>query len=137
MAAETGRLAVLQWAHAHGCPWDHSTCDAAAARGDLVMLKWARANNCPWSGDAALRAAYNWHTQVFRWAIENGCPWEHDAMTMHAWHTGIEEAQAWLATLAVPVALSPETPRLSERLARPLMCPETVVASGLRSMYYD
>ena len=47
-AAEDGRLEVLQWARANGCPWDKWTCERAAEGGHLEVLQWARANGCSW-----------------------------------------------------------------------------------------
>jgi hypothetical protein len=46
--AANGRLALLQWAHANGCPWDQWVCARAALGGHLAVLQWARANGCPW-----------------------------------------------------------------------------------------
>eukprot|EP00035_Acanthoeca_spectabilis_P005320 m.112486 g.112486 ORF g.112486 m.112486 type:complete len:97 (-) comp12968_c0_seq1:29-319(-) len=40
-AASVGHLAVLQWAHANGCPWHYSTCSDAASGGHLEVLQWA------------------------------------------------------------------------------------------------
>jgi hypothetical protein len=49
LAAQSGHLDVLQWAHANGCPaWDQSTCRVAAMGGHLEVLQWAQANGCPW-----------------------------------------------------------------------------------------
>ena len=42
-----GHLEVLQWARAHGCPWDSQTCYYAAENGHLEVLQWARAQGCP------------------------------------------------------------------------------------------
>ena len=55
MAARNGYLEVLQWARAHGCPWnDHRVlgmCEGAAYGGHLKVLKWARAKGCDWDND--------------------------------------------------------------------------------------
>ena len=42
-----GHLEVLQWARAHGCPWDAETCVMAARQGHREVLVWARAQGCP------------------------------------------------------------------------------------------
>ena len=47
-SAEGGHLAVLQWARAHGRPWNTKTCACAAENGHLEVLQWARAHGCPW-----------------------------------------------------------------------------------------
>ena len=63
---------MLQWAHAHGCPWDERTCWLAALGGHLEVLQWARANGCPWDEKAILFAAQNGHETVVRALIEAG-----------------------------------------------------------------
>ncbi|AVK75268.1 Ankyrin repeat domain containing protein [Pandoravirus quercus] len=45
--ARSGRLAVLQWAHAEGCPVDSRMCVAAASGGHVDVLDWAR-NTLGW-----------------------------------------------------------------------------------------
>ena len=47
LAARNGYLEVLQWARAHGCPWDEMVCKEAAANGHREVLEWARAQGCP------------------------------------------------------------------------------------------
>ena len=47
-SSEGGHLAVLQWARAHGRPWNKRTCARAAENGHLDVLQWARARGCPW-----------------------------------------------------------------------------------------
>jgi len=42
-------LHLLQWAWAHGCSWDDSTCASAAVAGHLEVVQWAREHGCPWS----------------------------------------------------------------------------------------
>jgi hypothetical protein len=47
LLAHEGRLTVLKWARANGCPWDEQTCSYGAGGGHLEVLQWARANGCP------------------------------------------------------------------------------------------
>jgi hypothetical protein len=76
-AAQGGHLAVLQWLHANGCPWDGRTCEYAAEGGHLAVLQWLRANGCPWSSRAVcFVAAVNGQEAVLDWARANGCPEE-------------------------------------------------------------
>ena len=49
MAAEYGRLGVLQWARENGCPWSEQAGDLASEGGHLNVLRWARENGCPLS----------------------------------------------------------------------------------------
>ena len=60
LAAKGGHLAVLKYAHEHGCPWNWQTCANAAENGHLEVVKYAHENGCPW----------DWETQV--WAARNG-----------------------------------------------------------------
>ena len=69
-----GHLEVLQWARAHGCPWDKWTCAYAAEGGHLEVLQWARANGCPWDNRTCIAAAENGHLEVLKWARAEGCP---------------------------------------------------------------
>ncbi|HEV7735865.1 MAG TPA: hypothetical protein VGO47_00590, partial [Chlamydiales bacterium] len=74
-AAREGRLEILQWARANGCPWDESTCANAARNGYLEILQWARANSCPWDKGTCADAAQG-HLEVLKWARANGGPWD-------------------------------------------------------------
>ena len=69
-----GHLEVLQWARAHGCPWDKWTCTYAAMYGHLEVLQWARARGCPWDERTCAAAAGNGHPEVLQWARAQGCP---------------------------------------------------------------
>lgn len=42
----SSHLEVLQWARAHGCPWNEDNC-IWRYHGQLLMLQWARDNSCP------------------------------------------------------------------------------------------
>ena len=74
LAAGGGHLEVLQWARAHGCPWDHHTCTAAARNGHLEVLQWARAQGCDWDEQTCLEAEEGAHFEVLEWARAQGCP---------------------------------------------------------------
>jgi hypothetical protein len=80
-AAMGGHIDVLRWAHANGCPgWDVWTCAGAAWGGHLAALQWLRANGCPWDGWTIAQAIDQGRHDVLEWAIANGCP-EHVAMS--------------------------------------------------------
>ncbi|CAB9507047.1 ankyrin repeat protein [Seminavis robusta] len=72
-------IAILKWARRHGCPWDESTCIAAAAAGHLHIVQWACVNGCRfciWSTcTAAARAG---HLAILQWARENGLHWNEE-----------------------------------------------------------
>lgn len=77
MAAQLGRLDVLQFARTKNCPWNVGTCEAAARNGHLEVLQWARANGCPWNARICAAAAAGGHLTVLEWArsIDTPCPW--------------------------------------------------------------
>ena len=56
-AAIGGRLDVLQWLRAEGCPWSYSTCENAVGWGHVKVLRWARENGAPWNAATRDRAA--------------------------------------------------------------------------------
>ena len=74
LSAAGGHLEVLQWARAHGCPWNKHTCEMAARNGHLAALQWARAHGCPWNEHTCMMAALNGHLEVLQWARAQGCP---------------------------------------------------------------
>ena len=45
-AAQFGKLEVLQWARANGCPWDERTRAFATMAGQHDLADWAKANDC-------------------------------------------------------------------------------------------
>ena len=72
-----GKLQVLQWLRAEGCPWNYVTCHHAAESGNLELVQWLRGEGCPWDdmGWTCSNAVEKGHVEVLRWARENGCPW--------------------------------------------------------------
>merc|ERR1719443_954090 len=94
-AAMNGHLEVLQWARAHGCPWNTSTCAEAAENGHLEVLQWARAHGCPWGEDTCAYAAEGGHLEVLKWARAHGCPW--CWMTCAGWRVDdFPEVRKWV-----------------------------------------
>ncbi|CAB9529890.1 ankyrin repeat protein [Seminavis robusta] len=71
---EGGHLGILQWAYENGCPWDETTCAAAARGGHFEILKWAHQNGCPWDTFTVHDANAGGHLEIVRWARQNGCP---------------------------------------------------------------
>ena len=65
----------MRWAREHGCPWNETTCQAAAMGGHLEVLRWLREHDCPWDSRTCAVAALGGHLEVLRWAREHGCPW--------------------------------------------------------------
>ena len=50
----------------NGCPWDQSTCSAAAQGGHLRLLHWAITNGCPWNPKKCRTAARD-RPDVVQW----------------------------------------------------------------------
>jgi hypothetical protein len=76
-AAATGRLDILKWAVAHGCPWNKDEiCADAAPYGGLHTLRWLREQGCSWDERVAMSAAGSIdEPDMLAWVVENGCPW--------------------------------------------------------------
>ena len=75
-AAEKGRLEMLAWLRAQGCPGEDAICEAAAAFGRVDVLRWARAQEppCAWGADTCDAAARFGRLSALRWLREEGCP---------------------------------------------------------------
>ena len=59
---------MLKWLHARGCPWDETTCSAAAEAGHLEVLQWACKNGCPWDKQACTEAGDLYgHGHIINW----------------------------------------------------------------------
>ena len=69
------------------CPWDVSTCSAAARWGHLEVLMWLRSQDppCPWDESMCSAAAEGGHLEVLMWLRSQDPPWKwlrsHTAMT--------------------------------------------------------
>jgi hypothetical protein len=101
-AAAAGRLPLLQWARATGCPWDEEVCEAAARDGHLEVLEWLRAQGCPWNTSINHSAGEYGHVHVMEWAHANGMPW--DALTwkhVARWSRNVEVLK-WLYAKGCP-----------------------------------
>ena len=69
-------------AHEEGCPWDASTCRAAASGGHLACLQYAHEQGCDWDARTCRAAAYEGRLACLQYAHEEGCDW--DARTCRA-----------------------------------------------------
>jgi hypothetical protein len=79
--ASIGNLAMVQWLHNTGCPWDASACKEAASNGNLEVLKYLHDNGCPWDSCACAWAAWNGELEVLKYLHTNGCPWDEDTFS--------------------------------------------------------
>jgi hypothetical protein len=81
LAAQFGRLEILQYFKQQGCIWTAKTCELAAKGGHLLLLQWMRTPNdwwgqCPWSKDTCTAAAAHGNLHILQWARANGCDWD-------------------------------------------------------------
>jgi hypothetical protein len=47
MAAVWGRLEVLKWARANGCPWSRNIRELALESHNAAVIEWVNANGAP------------------------------------------------------------------------------------------
>jgi len=73
-------------------PWARRTFLAEASlRGRLDLLKWAVAEGCPWDDDACAAALAGGHAHVFAWLCDAGCPWTVDRCLVGAATGGLTD----------------------------------------------
>jgi hypothetical protein len=80
VAAQFGRLEILQYFKQQGCEWSAETCELAVIGGHFLLLQWMRTPNdrwgqCPWSRNTCTTAAKNGHLNILQWARANSCGW--------------------------------------------------------------
>jgi hypothetical protein len=79
-AAYFNKLTLLQWMHAHACPWvEKMLLYFAVARGSIAMLHWLLTVTSPWSSDVkqamlSVAACENTLTAV-QWLRSHGAEW--------------------------------------------------------------
>ena len=73
-AASLGRLDLLQYARAYGCPWPDAFYSEAAAGVHDIVMAWTRAYDCPLKNDTCPVTAVAGHLKALQWAHANGCP---------------------------------------------------------------
>jgi hypothetical protein len=95
-AAAAGRLDVLQWARAQGCPWTSSTCAYAAAEGHLEILDWAITNKCPLDLTVGRAAARQGRLEVLQWMRGRACTLFHRVCGQAAARGGFFEMVVWI-----------------------------------------
>ena len=72
----------MQWLKAQDppCPWNKSTCSAAALNKCSRILQWLRAQDppCPWNESTCSAAALNKCSRILQWlrAQDPPCPWD-------------------------------------------------------------
>ncbi|KAJ1638192.1 hypothetical protein T492DRAFT_900314, partial [Pavlovales sp. CCMP2436] len=121
-----GRLSVLQWARASGCPcvelghWALPTLPSAAA---TDVLRWAHTNGCPWGWweheDACLAAAGGGHLATLQWLRVNG---------YRRWRGGGHlDVLTWLRAVDCPWGEGSDTCRQREGISS-MLDPSLVVA---------
>ena len=96
IAAMSGSLDILQWAHRDGCPCTEKTARDAAMGGHVEALMWLRKNRCEWDEKVCSRAAEYGHLHVLQYAVANDCPWEPELCLRQAQSAGFDEIVDWI-----------------------------------------
>lgn len=96
MAAVSGSLDILQWAHRDGCPCTAMTAWHAAQGGHVEALMWLRENRCEWDEEVCSRAAEYGHLHVLQYAVANDCPWDPEPCLRQARSAGFDEIVDWI-----------------------------------------
>jgi hypothetical protein len=101
LLAGSNSMVGVKWARAQRtpCPWDESSCRAAAAYGNLHVLQWLRSQSCPWDYHTCAMASQNNRLDVLRWARDNGCPWEAKIVCVAAAKRGRISILNWLVSV--------------------------------------
>jgi hypothetical protein len=100
-AAAAGRLGMLQWARAQGCPWSSATCAYAAAEGHLEILDWAIANKCPLDLTVGRAAARRGRLEVLQWMHARTCRLDFERCGQLAAKSGFFGVARWAASLGL------------------------------------
>jgi hypothetical protein len=84
-ASHSGRLALIQYLHEMGCPWDGEVCARLASVGALDCLAYAHQNGCPWDARTCAAAAGSGHLQCLEYAHQQGCVWDASTVNNAFW----------------------------------------------------
>jgi len=84
-ASHSGKLALIQYLHEGGCPWDSEVCAKLASVGALDCLTYARQNGCPWDERTCAAAAGNGHLHCLEFAHVRGCSWDRSTVNNAFW----------------------------------------------------
>ncbi len=71
--SKSQQLAVPQWLHAHGCPFDEQTALTAARWRNLQMLQWLHSVGCPLHPQCLGIAVCHGNLAMLEWLCEQGC----------------------------------------------------------------
>lgn len=78
-----GNVECLKYLHDNGCPWNESSCIAAASEGNLgnlENLKYFHENGCPWNEQTSKAAVRIGDINCLKYLHENGCLWNLQTM---------------------------------------------------------
>lgn len=76
--AKTSNLNTLEWLKSNGCPLNERCCIEAADRCNLDALKWLHTNDCPWNSMTLYCAAQQGYMEMCKWLLANNCPVDSD-----------------------------------------------------------
>jgi hypothetical protein len=71
-AAQSNRLAVVQFLHGQGCPWPVMLLEIAASRGYLEVMRWCHEHGCPFHEVelATSYAAESGNIELMTWVLQ-------------------------------------------------------------------
>jgi hypothetical protein len=73
LAAKSGSLACLKYAHENGFEWNYNTCEAAVLYGHLDCFIYAYKNGCPWNNETYTNSGKIYHSNCVAYAFLNPC----------------------------------------------------------------
>eukprot|EP00953_Heterococcus_sp_UTEX-ZZ885_P040419 20662-Heterococcus_DN1.PRE.3 len=92
---------VMTLLRVHGVPWSTDLCNSAAFNNKLALLQWLHAHSCPWQAESVLRnASAGGSIAMLGWLVTVTPPWSSDTkqtmLTIAANYSRLAAVQ-WLA----------------------------------------
>ena len=76
VAAQYGHMEVVRWLiQEQGFPMGQYVMGMAARSGNLELVRWLRGKGCDWSVYTCQYAAASGRLAILQWLRANGCPW--------------------------------------------------------------
>jgi Ankyrin repeats (3 copies) len=101
--ARSGFFELLRWCYEHGCPWDANAPHYAAESGNVELMQWVlqQQPGTTLSADAMTTAASKGHTAMCEFLHAQQCPWDTFAV-MDAAYNGHVSVLRWLMDNGCP-----------------------------------
>ena len=105
VAAKSGQMKAVMWAHAQGCRLDALTLYHAALGGKLDVIRAVHSLTppCPIDSSVCMMAAHGGHLQILQFirALSPPCPWDYGVCT-NAAHSGHLTVLKWARAQSPP-----------------------------------